>query len=393
MKKKIIFVLEGFSNLSEANAICISDIINELKNLEVDCTVISVDPPDSIKQKNVISCTYSPNKRLNGIFRIINKILLMPISRPSVVKLLHKKIEEQLKSEKYDALIAVVNPVESAEAVKNISNIKKILYEIDPASNRYKTPRSFLEKYTKRRSIKWEKKSYSLFDIIIHMETHRKHFVEIFKDDFIDRTVYLDIPSLKINVREKLYHVEDTPYRFLYAGAFYPKLRNPDRMIQIFIELLNTYKLNIIFEIYTGKNMFTHIQKLITGFEDKILLHPYIKPEELNEIINNTDVLVDLGNSESDFLPSKPFLYIGTGKPIIHFSPDCDDVSIDYIKKYTGSLIINQNDNDKEIIESIVEFVNSLSCYYPPKKEDIEKIFEKNTTQYTAHRIVELLNG
>ena len=396
-KRKILFVLEGFSNLSEANAICVNDIIIELNYMGVNCTVISVENSVTSNLNNIITCEYSYSSKKNKYLRMITKLIFMPIGRLQLVREIQKKIDVLLKNDEYAALIAVINPVESAEAVKNslkkFNKVKSILYEIDPASNRYKNPKNIFEKYAKYRSIKWEKRIYSIFDVVVHMETHREHFSNLFNNLFVEKTVFWDIPSLKVNILKKKTHEQNNPFVFLYAGAFYPKLRNPDRMIEIFIELIKTYAIDFKLEIYTGSNMFSHIEELIYGFEDNISVHHYIKQDELNEVICNADVLVDLGNSDSDFLPSKPFHYMGTGKPIIHFSPDRNDVSLDYIKKYNNSLIIDQNSNDKDILTSILAFLNSLNQRCLPEKEELEMTFEKNTAKYTARRIVDLLNG
>ena len=80
----------------------------------------------------------------------------------------------------YRAVIAVENPSEAVAAVcklkKQARSLKCILYEIDPASNRYKNPKGVLEKYITSKNRKWESKVYKYYDTIIHMKSHYFHY-------------------------------------------------------------------------------------------------------------------------------------------------------------------------------------------------------------------------
>ena len=138
--KKIAFIASGFMNQTEANAICLKNIIDIMKDsFKVD--VISIEQETCrcsdysifvIKQSNVIG--------KNEIMRKIIKFFHMPVGSRRLSKLVARRVCSLLKERKYDALIAVVNPVESADAIYYIKRRnpqqKIILYEIDPASNR-----------------------------------------------------------------------------------------------------------------------------------------------------------------------------------------------------------------------------------------------------------------
>lgn len=390
--KKIAFIASGFINQTEANAICLKNIIDIMKDsIKVD--VISIEQETCrcsdysifvIKQSNVIE--------KNEIMRKIIKFFHMPVGSRRLSKLVARRVCSLLKERKYDALIAVVNPVESADAIYYIKRRnpqqKIILYEIDPASNRYKEPKSLFEKVWKFKSILWEKKIYEHCDKIIHMKTHRNHFSQNCFRKYQDKVIYLDIPNFRIDFLPTI-SKSYSKICMIYAGAFYPTLRNPYPMLDVLKKLNHIVPINV--KIFTGSSMIEQIRKYVED-ENSFLVSNYISQDALRVELCKADFLLDLGNKESDFLPSKTFQYMGTGKPIIHFMPDTSDVSVDYLRRYKDAISVFM-DTSENNINSIVSFIqkerlSSSRC----DSEELMQLFWENTPQYTAQKLMEILN-
>ena len=126
--------------------------------------------------------------------------------------------------------------------------------------------------------------------------------------------------------------------------------------------------------------------------ENSFLVSNYISQDALRVELCKADFLLDLGNKESDFLPSKTFQYMGTGKPIIHFMPDTSDVSVDYLRRYKDAISVFM-DTSENNINSIVSFIQKERL--SPSicdSEELMQLFWENTPQYTAQKLMEILN-
>ncbi len=390
--KKIAFIASGYINQSEANAICLKNIIDIMKDsIKVDIISIEKEAYEcnsdgifAIKQNNVVE--------KNEIIRKIIKFMHMPVGSRRLSKLVARRVCSLLKKRKYDALIAVVNPVESADAIYYIKRRnpqqKVILYEIDPASNRYKEARSLFEKVWKFKSILWEKKIYEHCDKIIHMKTHSSHFSQMCFRKYQDKVLYLDIPSFRIDFLPTI-SKPDSKICMVYAGAFYPALRNPFPMLDVLKKLNRLVPISV--KIFTGSGMIEQIKKYVED-ESSFFVSNYISQDALRLELCKADFLLDLGNKESDFLPSKTLQYMGTGKPIIHFMPDTGDVAVDYLRRYKDAISVFM-DTSENNINSIVSFIQKERL--SPNICDSEKLmqlFLENTPQYTAKKLMEILN-
>ena len=88
--------------------------------------------------------------------------------------------------------------------------------------------------------------------------------------------------------------------------------------------------------------------------------------------------MINIGNANEDFVPSKTFEYIGTGKPIINFYYGSKPDSV--MERYP--IVINipneQGKVDSNMIESeICKLKNSYIS-----NDEIEMIYPENTAHY-----------
>ena len=387
---KILCIVEGYCGLTEANAICLSNISKYWKEKGLSVDYVSIEKEGTKPNRGIIPC-YIPEKKTDKIiFNKIRKLLNIPIGRPFLVNKLTDIIRCAIKNNHYSCILCVVNPIESVEAIKKIKkefpSMTVVLYEIDPSSNRYKKVHNLIELYWKYKSIRWEIDSYSKIDRIIHMKTHKNHFDSKVYTPFLDKTVYLDIPTfIPRNPVTKEHNGYDI-VRMLYTGAFYPKLRNPRKMISLLKKLANSISIEV--KIYTNNKMFDSVDEMVNNCPS-ISLNHYIGQDSLREEINNCDILLDIGNKESDYLPSKTIQYMSEGKPIIHFSPDEYDVTIEYLEKHPLCLIVDEQEAEDYNILRIIEFISYIKikrCFNPNVLNEVLKL---NTPEYSGKIIME----
>lgn len=389
---KVLFVLSGLLGAVEPNANCIDNIFGFFSN-DIECHSLSIEKNAKyLTKENKLVHTMIYSESIYGIknwIRKIKKFFYMPLGSILLSNKIYDKIQELYDQYKYNTIVAVVNPVESAEAMyrfkKNNPKVKCILYEIDPASNRYKKPIGLIERLWKRKSIRWEQKIYNSFDFIIHMQTHKVHFSQKYYKKFADKTLFLDIPNFQLlNYKQK--NIDLTNVCFLYAGVFYQKLRTPDYMISLFKYLEKS--LNFSLNIYTGGVMKKYVENLIQDSQS-IHLFDLIEQSSLNRVVEKSDILISVGNIDSDFLPSKILYYIGTGKKIIHFFSDENDVANNYLKKYKNALLVDQRQGIDLNVEKIKDFLE-IECY-PISSVELMNLYVENTPKYTAQKFMEII--
>jgi hypothetical protein len=372
------------------NGLCVEKILECFGNYPITCDIICTEHQLFNSQpQNIYPVYYHLSK--NKIFKI-KKFFQIPINHKYIVRKLKEQVKELVRKNCYDAVIAVVNPPEAAEAVYKVkmefSNINFILYEIDPASNRYKYPSNIIEKYSNYKSAKWEKRIYSVADSVIHMKTHREHFSNKKYKEFENKTIYLDIPSFYFTDGNKNTKKEGEKTNLIYAGAFYPILREPDYMIESLAKVYETNK-NINLSIYT-RTMKQRLQTLSSKYDFKFDINEPVTQEKIQLIFYENDILISIGNHQSDFLPSKVLSYISTCKPVIHFYSDPEDVSLHYFKKYENALLVDMNIQTDAAALKILRFIEeSKNTYVDIKK--LKANFIENSPEFTAKKIMEIL--
>ena len=232
------------------------------------------------------------------------------------------------------------------------------------------------------------KKIYSSFDYIIHMASHRDHYSNACFSDFRKKTIYLDIPNFEPFPICNYEEIKDYR-RLIYAGAFYPSVREPFFMFSL-LKILNR-KYSVTLDIYTGNSMRNYLIKE-SNENNFIYLHNEVSENELMNYIKESDVLLSVGNNDSDFLPSKTLMYMSTYKPIIHFYSDADDVSLKYFSFYPNILMIDQRKEiNDEMINQVIEFLKNKNSISNKSFERLSADLYKNSPQYSAKRLVELI--
>lgn len=383
---KLLCVLGGWTKKSEPNALCLEEIIRYWKSSGHIVEILSIENDSSYKNNNNVICVqdFLPNnKYIRNIYKFVN----MPLRSKKLASKIANKIDLLNFKNHYNAIIFVVNPIENELAMKLVEKKGQlnILYEIDPASNRYKNPKNLFEKYWKKKSMNFEKKIYKSADLLIHMKNHYKHFSNNFYEEFEYKTIFLDIPG----IRDNILPVNKPNGSLIYAGAFYLDLRNPEYMLKVISQAINNINIKVM--IYTNSQL--DILKKYAKNNEKIIIYDYISKEQLNDLYCLANAFLDIGNHDSDFLASKVFDYISTGKPIIHFSTSLNDVCIPYLRKYQNALIILQSDDFENNVRLVKDFIKKSFSMQMIEKERVLNIFAKNTPAYTGEAIINEINN
>ena len=162
--KRVLFVTGNYLQHTAQNGICVEKILECLGDYPITYDIVCTEYQSFDSQpQNVYPVYYHlSNNKISKIKNKIKKFFQIPINHKYLVRKLKMQVEELVQKKRYDAVIAVVNPTETAEAVYKVKSkipyINFILYEIDPASNRYKYPKNLIEEYSNYKSANGKRK-------------------------------------------------------------------------------------------------------------------------------------------------------------------------------------------------------------------------------------------
>lgn len=393
----ILFITGNYYDYCDANGYCVNELINLLK---IDNNIFIICYGDKNECINVANniIIYRVKKKKNNIgnHNFLNKlvkVLLHFSSYPVFEKRIGNKmaaLSKKIIKEKFiDVLISVINPLETIYPIlknKKNDNVKKIIYELDSISDQ-PVKKTGLYKLLLRKRLNFEKKSYKKSDYIIQMECHRKHYSKSHYDQFRQKMIYSDFP---------VYIPKDIKYEFdnnrkksiLYAGSFLKGIREPEHMINYFLNSKIFEKISLF--LYCQGEYDEYFKSVLPLCKNSLFLMGYVSTEELEKSYINSDVLLSVGNLAENMIPSKIYIYMSYKKPIIHFSYFDDDPVLTILKNYPYAYIVRKSDNIEKTTKELNYFLTHLSeiC-----KIDFDDNFLKyNKPCYTVNIIKELAN-
>ncbi len=166
--------------------------------------------------------------------------------------------------------------------------------------------------------------------------------------DYEDKIVEITIPNLvDLTGDDKV--VQNEQIQLTFAGMFYNDIRNPKEMINILNQLGQEFKINIC-----GTGCEDQLDKLKNN--PLYDLKGKLSRKECLNLLNNSNILINLGNTITNQMPSKVLEYIGMGKPIVNFYFSDKDISLYYLKKYPLCFNLNLNKYTNKDVIKLIEF-------------------------------------
>ena len=297
-----------------------------------------------------------------------------------------KKWIKTCKGTKYDLLISISHPFyvhKYAEILINSLRIDKwCAWFLDPYADNYCL--SMSKKQVRKRVVEENKIFKNCTSIFATNE-----MVNQYRNSKIVK--YLDkvtiAPTHMITDNCSAYSTEtasDNKVKCAFTGAFLPSLRNPKLLFECFKKLPSNY---FLYLYSRGCNDIVSQYKNVLS--ERLITNDYIlNKTEFDKMIHNMDILIDIGNTVDNMVPSKILNYLSYGKPILHFTNCENDPAESILQKYP--LFLSLSYNESIDVDQIVEFCEKMKG----KKiswEEIEKNFYECTLRYVAERVLDIL--
>jgi len=175
----------------------------------------------------------------------------------------------------------------------------------------------------------------------------------------------------------------------LFYGTLYNDIRNPEYAIILFSKLREycpeiDLRFNIYGNIYGCEYLFEKYNY------DWINYYGYYDREKLVSIIQESDVLLNIGNITEYQLPSKIIEYAATGLPIINIKYISSDSSERFLANYSSVMNLDSRLSiDKNILQKVAHFINNASRV---ETKDIAQIIQPYTLESISNQYLKLLD-
>lgn len=397
MNRKVLFIVNAYYPRPVPTSICVMYVQDALWNMGIESDVLQAGEKDGFEKATNFGRIYSVNSgkitfdktRRNFFNYYLKKIPLLitwPILSPPNVKKYKKWIRENEKN--YHAIIAIMAPGDTALAASGFDDF--IIYELDSLINNPEYKRG-VKKYYRRRLYKLEKFLYEKASLIIHLNNNKKFYST--RDEYTkyrEKFRYTDIPYLVNKYYE--HKKNEGKIRAVYLGSFARDYRSPEYLLKLIGSIRK--ELVIRCDFYTRGACEDLIENGVKDYPGTVFKNDYVPHETVKKIIEESDLLISVGNKleGNDYsLPSKTIEYIASGKPVLHIVGGDNDSAVSYFKNYGLACIIDPNDSFEKNTRIVVDFIKKSRNESIPFNS-VENKFPMNVPKYTAEIIRDYIN-
>lgn len=148
----------------------------------------------------------------------------------------------------------------------------------------------------------------------------------------------------------------------VYAGLFYEEIRNPICMLEYMKRVCELDR--SIFICLIGDGCEEIVLKYKEHIGEQLIICGHQPRTVTGRILECADILINVGNTLKEMVPSKIMEYIGYRKPIINFYSIEEDTCEKYLKDYPLHYSIKENADAESIdkppceVTSLLEFIH-----------------------------------
>ena len=319
------------------------------------------------------------------VFNYIDKLLSTEptIYNEFLVRRLLRELK-RVRAENYDCVIPVCAYYDCAEAVLRYAAYKKInivFYQVDPLleNERYKTIDSkVLESFERK-----------LFDLSSAVITTPIIYGIKQRAGWCLHNVYkLELPLISNDEVKTEKRDSDHDVICVYAGFLYDDIRDATFTLELFCNIAEPNLKLLIIGLGQEEKLKQYAEGKLNG---RLIQLGQLSEPDCNRWLGKADVLVNIGNSVINQVPSKLFTYINYGKPILNISKSRECPSIKYLKKYPLSITVYEDTQDiyataKEVADKIHDYVNKSV-----EHGEIVSNYKDCTTNYVGEQFLGII--
>lgn len=372
--KKICIVTHHFHPEINARSFRATELANELSRRGYNVTVlyankkIKIDNYNEnkvpsfkvdVKEKNK-EFSKRRKKSLKSIKKYASKTLQYFFGDVKYFKY-NKYISDKLDCESYDVIISIGGPVYIQFSVSNIIRNCQNFYGVsisDWGDPFFGSSGLRHASYIK----KVQKKVINTFDFItVPIEEAREYYL-----DYTNHKKIKVIPQGFVLKDNEFHYEKNEIPRFVYAGAFYKDIRNPEKLFKTLADINEDF----VFEVYTNLEGDVYEEILVKYqhiLKEKLQLHNKVSRDKILQILSTSDFVLNLENRDNWQNPSKLIDLAISGRPILSINPENpnEDIIHNFIRgDYSHQTIVDLSKYDiKKVVNKFEDLFTEGENY------------------------------
>jgi len=364
---------------------------------------------DGITMHRVFVPEFQLRKGKKSLFQdilntIIHGLRYAVTGRRYYIQFLYKHgLDKLLSNKKFDVTIAISAPFFPVFCLlKSKTQTPVIYYQLDPYMSHSScfanvSKKTGVKRYNKRLSE--EKSVCQLSRKIIMTELIYNDYQNSELSEYLKKSEILDFPNLKRRefTSDSSYniHYDKNKINLTFSGYLYNNyIRQPDFMFKL-IRLLCAKRSDVMLNLVGSYNLEvfkpSYINEFIRPIQKNITFWDKVKSEFAINSLLQSDILINIGNTIPNQIPSKIIDYISTGKPIINICKLKNCPTIKYTERYPACLNIFEEDGlPDRIVDNVYEFCLENKERQIPY-ENIEKLYPECSTLEVAQRLMSII--
>ena len=331
------------------------------------------------------------------LLRKSKSVLIMrkfPNVEPSQSKTAYRLACKLHEQNAFDCVIGVFRPFSGVAAAicmkRKYPNLLCGAYYLDLISGSTKplfAPRKLYEKLCYEGEIK----AFKELDFILMAKGGESTYSDDKYNSVNSKIRYIDFPVFNTKTGKHSIDYDKTKVNLVYAGTLDKNYRNPTYMLQM-MEKVNKQISGIVLHIYGRGNCGSIIKKYKCVCSYQSIEHGMVSHDYVLSAMQQADFLINISNSTQNIVPSKIFELFSTGKPILNFISNKNDISKTYFDKYPSVCTLSEWDGVEKQVASLREFIlKEKGKHYAI--EELQEKFVENTPEFTVNIIEEYLNA
>lgn len=420
---KLMFVCSEYCGNADAGARCIKRLRAELQRQGVASDVLTYDwsGNETAKTEDKLGTTYTAktwyrHARLTRDSQ--GRIRMSPVRWAKVLgtrgyamltegksyaqrgmpvgstRALSQRLRELCLQNQYDWVVSVSYPFANHLAVLNagLKNIKIALYNLDPYWNHQTYDPAKAAKRAEEEAAVYEKADH-VFCTPEQLPDYQNERFDKVKNK-ITPLNYPNFVKPQIERRSDL-RFDPNETNLLYLGTIYGDIRKPDALFALFEQAvkgeprLHLYMIGKKFGAQADRYLVEYSQKL----GDRLSVCAPVPPDETADLMQQADILVNLGNAIHNQMPSKLLEYIAAGKPILNISIRRDCNTLPLMQRYPRAFQWFADDTpNEEAIDRFLDFCRTAR-QTPLSWQELTSLYPDQSLYTVAEKMMEKLNA
>jgi hypothetical protein len=290
---------------------------------------------------------------------------------------------KKINADSFDYIIPIFGCHDAPAAVLKYKpkHAKVVLYQVDPCSTNW-----VLDKMDYEKARKFEMNMYRCAAAVLTMPVIYNEVQHFIPEDWKSKFYPIELPLITCPPKFENNKSEDSKIKCVFSGLIYLGIRDPSYTLKLFRSL--TESGNVSLHMVGVKK-----EELPEVYQDMdVVCYGRVSADEAQKVMNEADILVNIGNMMTNQIPSKIFDYASQGKPIVNVCKNANCPTLPYMAKYPLSLNLMEDDSifDNQL-NLLNEFINNVGKERL-SFETVEELFESATPKYCANWLYDLLN-